>query len=333
MDTSIKFSVVIPLYNKESYIDATLKSVFSQTYRGFEVVVVDDGSTDNGPGIILSYDEPKLRLIRQENAGVSAARNRGINEALFAYIAFLDADDEWHPDFLSTIASLIEKYPGAAMFATGFNTLHEKNRNNVSKIKNHIGNNKGFILNNFFSEVCKNKPSFSASSVCVRKEVLYKVGLFPDGINYGEDMAVWARVALKYKIAVNSMKLSNYYCYGVSGNTYKKYYGLKDRFDHTLLLKECQDSYVHRTDLEKYIEMFTLKKAALALSNGFIDDSKYLLGKIKPVYFKKKFYILKLLTLEFFPQKMLFSVYYFSRNCFLLARTWLRSFNQYFLSW
>ncbi len=104
-------SVVIPLYNKGLYIARALNSVLAQTFQDFEVILVDDGSTDDGAEVIGGVDDPRIQLIQQENLGVSAARNRGIEAARAELVAFLDADDEWLPCFLSKIIDLSDKYP------------------------------------------------------------------------------------------------------------------------------------------------------------------------------------------------------------------------------
>lgn len=114
------FSVVIPLYNKQAYIADTLRTVFAQTYADFEVVVVDDGSTDDSAATVLAHSDARLRLIRQPNAGVSAARNRGVAEARGSIIAFLDADDRWEPHHLETLADLVKLYPRCGAFATSY---------------------------------------------------------------------------------------------------------------------------------------------------------------------------------------------------------------------
>ncbi|MDM5272778.1 glycosyltransferase family A protein, partial [Sulfurovum sp. zt1-1] len=113
------FSVVIPLYNKEQYIAKTLESVLLQTFQEYEIIVVDDGSTDKSTFEVKRYNDNRIRLIQQENAGVSAARNRGIEEANYDLIAFLDADDEWLPNHLQELINLRIDYPECEVFATG----------------------------------------------------------------------------------------------------------------------------------------------------------------------------------------------------------------------
>ena len=99
----MKYSVVIPLYNKEHYIASTLRSVLAQTYPDYEVIVVDDGSTDHSLQACKTVQSDKIRIVQQANQGVSAARNKGIELAAGEYICFLDADDTWHPDYLQNI--------------------------------------------------------------------------------------------------------------------------------------------------------------------------------------------------------------------------------------
>jgi glycosyltransferase involved in cell wall biosynthesis len=104
-------SVIIPLFNTEKYITRAIESVFSQTYQDFEIIVVDDDSTDGGPDLVQTYRDPRLRMIHQPNGGPGAARNRGIKETTTPYLAFLDADDEWLPDFLCRYLDALETNP------------------------------------------------------------------------------------------------------------------------------------------------------------------------------------------------------------------------------
>ena len=129
------FSVVIPLYNKEALIEQTVERVLLQTYQDFEVIVVDDGSTDKGVEVVKEFDDKRIRIIQQENQGVSAARNKGIEESQGEYIAFLDADDKWETDYLETQHCLIKKYPKCSVYATNYKFINEFGENKSSIIR------------------------------------------------------------------------------------------------------------------------------------------------------------------------------------------------------
>ena len=105
------FSIVIPLYNKELSISNTIQSVLDQTFQNFEIVIVNDGSTDNSVKEVEEFDDKRIRLIHQKNQGVSAARNRGIEEAKYEWVAFLDADDLWMKEHLEEYAKVVIENP------------------------------------------------------------------------------------------------------------------------------------------------------------------------------------------------------------------------------
>ena len=110
----------MPFYNKAPYVRKAVASVVGQIYRDWEMVVVDDGSTDGSGDIVAAIADKRIRLVRQENAGVSAARNRGVTESTAPYICFLDADDWWEPTFLEEMAGLIDRYPDAGIYGTSY---------------------------------------------------------------------------------------------------------------------------------------------------------------------------------------------------------------------
>lgn len=211
-------SVVIPLYNKEHQIAKTLQSVFAQTYIDYEIVIVNDGSTDNSVEVVEKINDPRIRLINQQNAGVSAARNKGIAEAKGEYIALLDADDEWKPEYLETIGRLIDTYPQCDVFATNYEFVDTKG--NVSPTilrKLPYSGNEG-ILSNYFEVASYSHPPICSSCVCVTKEAFEAIGGFPLGIKSGEDLLTWARLACRYKIAYCTKPLAIFNVEGYERN-------------------------------------------------------------------------------------------------------------------
>ena len=194
-------SIVIPLYNKEKYISDTLRSVFGQSFQDFEVVIVDDGSTDGSAAVVRSYDDPRIRLIEQANGGVSAARNRGIAEARGEYIAFLDADDEWKPDYLATQHSLAVKYPQCSVFAVNYEFRDTQGRTTPTIIRKLPFAGEDGVLTNYFEVASCSHPPICSISIMVRKSAMESIGGFPVGIKSGEDLLTWARLAARYEIA------------------------------------------------------------------------------------------------------------------------------------
>ena len=204
-------SIVIPLYNKRETVARALRSVLGQTVQELEVVVVDDGSTDGSADIVLSFAEPRIRIITQPNSGVSAARNRGIREASSEMIAFLDADDEWLPTFLESILALRSKFPECGIYATSYflqgvgGQRHERVLNGVEDSTVQIA------LDDYFLTAAQSNSPVWSSAVAVRKEDLSAVGCFPVGIKSGEDLLTWSRLAARKQVALFQCPLAVYH--------------------------------------------------------------------------------------------------------------------------
>lgn len=199
----MNISVVIPLYNKEKHIAHTIATVLAQTFADFELIVVDDGSTDRSTEIAESIRDERLTIVRKRNEGVEAARNLGVNQANGDYIAFIDADDEWMPHFLEEIASLITEYPNAAVFATAL-MVHERNGEEYRLDYPNLPNDGTHCLIENYFETSRYYSPLSSSSVCVQKRAFQKTGGFTVGITNGEDLDLWCRMALQYEFAYSS---------------------------------------------------------------------------------------------------------------------------------
>ena len=196
----VRFSVVIPLHNKAGFIRRSLDSVLLQTIEDYEIIVVDDGSTDDGPDIVDGYNDPRIKLFRQENRGVSATRNRGIGEAGGKWIAFLDADDAWKPNYLQKILVLAEQYPQAGAYATAYEIIMPSGKVVHPKYKAIPPPPwQGLLASYFYSAV--GIPPLCSSATAVPKHVIKTVGGFPVDVPLGEDLDMWGRIALRYPIA------------------------------------------------------------------------------------------------------------------------------------
>lgn len=203
-------SVVIPLYNKEQQITETLRSVLTQTYTDFEIVIVDDGSTDKSVEEASSVRDSRIRLVRQANTGVSAARNRGVEEARFDLVAFLDADDCWKPDYLQTQYELSQKYPECSVFACNYEFVHSDGSIHFTIIRKLPFTGQDGLFDNYFEVATCSHPPLWTSAVMIRKKALQQIGGFPVGIRSGEDLLTWAALACQYKIAYSRLPKAQY---------------------------------------------------------------------------------------------------------------------------
>lgn len=198
--SEIQFTVVIPLYNKAECILKTLESVVAQQHRAHEIILVDDGSTDHGVSLARSLGLANLTVIEQENAGVSAARNTGVNAAKTKYIAFIDADDTWSPRFLSVIADLIEQHPNKGLYATCYTKLTPSGEVIKPKIALSNSNPSGYEMTDYFDVAGQGDLPFMMSSIVVDKSAFHQVGGFPVGEWMGEDQSFFVEMALRSSI-------------------------------------------------------------------------------------------------------------------------------------
>ena len=191
------FSIIIPLYNKEHYVKATIDSVLAQSFKDWEVIIINDGSTDRSSDIILQYKDDRIKYIERENRGVSATRNQGIKIAKGEFIAFLDADDLWHPKFLETLYSLTQQYPEYSFFScTQTDRIIPTLPLGVSIIE----------------DLCQYDYIYSTGCSIIRRILFDKLGGFREGVQLGEDRDMWLKIACKYKTVYINEGLMTHPC-------------------------------------------------------------------------------------------------------------------------
>lgn len=267
-------SVVIPLYNKEKYIARTIQSVLDQTVQDFEIIVVNDGSTDNSVNEVKKFDDSCIRIVHQENAGVSAARNRGITEAQYELIAFLDADDEWLPDHLEEIVQLREEFPQCDVFATNYKIVDPRGNERFSVETNKLGliAERG-IIPDYFNAAIKTAPPLWTSAIVVTKKAIKDIGGFPAGVRLGEDLVSWAKLANRHDIAYSKRVTAIY--------NFKAYDEMLD--DEPLpdekdvvgkqLRELLEGRSYNNTSLKKYISLWYRMRANLFIKNKKRTDA------------------------------------------------------------
>jgi hypothetical protein len=206
----MKFSVVVPLYDKARYVRVAVLSALRQSYPAYEVIVVDDGSTDGGAELLRDIDDPRLIVVRQANAGVSAARNRGIALARGNWIVFLDADDWQHPDLLRGLAQAHHAFPQAGMLGADFRSLPDGDAVYPVHWPALPSRLEFELVTDLWVRWMQGTP-FATSSVAVRAALLRELQpCFRPGETQGEDLDLWFRVAERVPVALVKAPLAGY---------------------------------------------------------------------------------------------------------------------------
>ena len=203
-----RFSVLIPVYNKEKYLSKTIESVLKQSFTDFELILVNDGSTDSSEEIIKTFHDTRIHYIHQKNQGVSAARNTGIKAANANYLALLDADDLWTENYLQQIDTLIKNYPKQHVFA---GVCAIESRGSTYKPTYSIANlspNKSYVVSYFTASYIN--TILTSSSTVLHKDVFEKIGYYNPKLQSGEDTDLWIRLGLYYKVVFLNTPLATY---------------------------------------------------------------------------------------------------------------------------
>lgn len=265
-DESERISVVMPLYNKVAEVERALRSVVEQSLSPCEIIVVDDGSTDGSGAIverlIKECPDAGIRLITQKNSGVSAARNRGIEEAKGDYVALLDADDWWLSGYIAEVCRLMEYYPDADAYATAFDIV-----NGSERVAAPVPTVEGYI-NPAEEALCGRYPIIP-STATLRKETVAAVGGFPEGMRIGEDQWLWVSMLKRgAKFCFSTMSLVRYSreASNRSASIYRS-----EQSDHSI-----EELYSTEQDatLNEYIARIALGKAITQSVRGGTEDAR-----------------------------------------------------------
>jgi O-antigen/teichoic acid export membrane protein/glycosyltransferase involved in cell wall biosynthesis len=305
-----KVSVIITLFNKGPYIKRAIESVQNQTVKDFEIIVVNDGSTDNGPDIVKNIHDPRIRLISQNNQGGSSAANRGVQESKSDFITFLDGDDEWEPTHLETLLRLRERYPKAGAYSQAYliSTAGKKLIKNKYK---HIPPPpwEGALPNYFKSELEGEHP-VATGVVGIPKKIFLEFSGFDENAEWGPDLDLWSRVALKYPI-VFSWIIGGIYHKEVPNRISSR---IKPIHYHPLIIngkKAIKNNEVPLKFLNDFKEVIAKKEIQVAAINLLagdvatakkiidqVDTTKFIFNKIKcKIYIKLPLFIYRYIHL------------------------------------
>jgi glycosyltransferase involved in cell wall biosynthesis len=240
------FSIIIPLYNKESEIINTINSVLNQTFSDFELIVVNDGSTDNSLRVIDTIRDPRLTIITKKNGGVSSARNLGILNSSGNNIALLDGDDLWLPDYLQEIKQLIDKFPDCRIFCTDYIVSSAKFKNQNQQPAKHSCENNYFKLAMYV-------PFLTASSIVIKRDCFNKEMFFNESLSHGEDLDLWIRLINKYPDIGSSSRQLVYYNHSANSRASRRIPQLQNHFVNFVQL----DLIANKTEKKYYINQIS----------------------------------------------------------------------------
>ena len=257
-------SVIIPLYNKEQFIEATLLSVLNQTFSDYEIIIINDGSTDKSVEVVNSFDDERIILYTNKNKGVSHARNFAISKANSDLIALLDGDDQWEPNHLKNLYKLYTSFPNCGLYATAYS----KQFFNGKKMKAHFNgvssDHFGVIEDYFLASIIDSIAWTSA--VLIPKKTILEIGGFDEEMRSGQDTDLWVRIALKESVAFSAIASANKI---ILDPQYHLSYS-SNRIDRMKLFENFKNVDASNTSFKKYMD---LNRFSMATERKIAGDS------------------------------------------------------------
>lgn len=265
-----KISIIIPLYNKELSISKTIDTVLNQTYTDFELIIVNDGSTDKSFDIVKKISDSRIRIIDKENGGVSSARNVGIKESKGDIIALLDADDRWDKDYLETLANMIIEYPNAVMYAQACDKVYKEGH---KIINNPFLKNKEISIISDYNIYIHKIPFVNSTNVALNKKYIETAGLFDETLTHGEDTDMWFRLAMCGSLAYSPFIKAHYMMEtecraNLKKESFKKHISYK-------MINVYKDKFKDVPKMQNGINSFILNGFILFLRNNYKEQANY----------------------------------------------------------
>ena len=270
-------SVIIPLYNKELFIKKTLLSVLNQTFSDFEILLINDGSTDSSVDIVNSFDDERITIYTTKNKGVSHARNYGVSKSTSDLIALLDADDLWESNHLENLYSLYTSFPKCGLYATAY----YKRFFNGKKMNAHFnGVSKDYfgVIDDYFLASTKDSIAWT-SAVLIPKQTFTKISGFDEEMRSGQDTDLWVRIALKEPVAFSALATANKI---ILDPQYHLSYS-SNRVDRLKLFENFKDVDASNTSFKKYMDLNRFSVALERKTAGDFNSYKRLKKEIDPL--------------------------------------------------
>jgi len=257
-------SVIIPLYNKEQFIEATLLSVLNQTFSDYEIIIINDGSTDKSVEVVNSFDDERIILYTNKNKGVSHARNFAISKANSDLIALLDGDDQWEPNHLKNLYKLYTSFPNCGLYATAYS----KQFFNGKKMKAHfngVSSDHFGVIEDYFLASTIDSIAWT-SAVLIPKKTILEIGGFDEEMRSGQDTDLWVRIALKESVAFSAIASANKI---ILDPQYHLSYS-SNRIDRMKLFENFKNVDASNTSFKKYMD---LNRFSMATERKIAGDS------------------------------------------------------------
>ena len=292
------FSVIIPVYNGEKFIKNAIESVFMQTVSDWELIIVNDGSSDNTLAVLEKYREnEKIKIVSQPNSGVSVARNTGVENSEGDYIAFLDADDVWHENHLEVMKNLAEKYPAAGLIGT-FTRVELVNHEVISECEYFKDKSHEVYLEDFFAEYHRDKSAkmFTVITTVVSREAFNKAGGFPVGCKIGEDLELSLVIAAYYPVVLSPVATATYKKENSTATKNKSFDADWGFFEKVEKIYDDESIPLSkRENLKKVMEWFSMRRCRHYLIDGKRKEAREVHRRLDKASVSKKDYFLNMI--------------------------------------